>query len=321
MNYTENLELSSSEKRTLKIWKTVIIIHGILCFLMVYESLILMIRLRITPWDFFTELIRELAKYPEMLLAYTTISVVVNLFTIPRLIALYRFIKAKITGEIKLKLILIYIFAVLCGFVPLFFFQTYLSRAHAAKPVIYLYPETTTEVSVKLDLDGKLTAVYPKYDATEGWTVTAEPDGTLTDKKGRQYSYLYWEGDININPDMSQGFCVKGEDTAEFLEDAMKQLGLTDKEADDFITYWLPLMQENKYNVITFQTKAYEDAAALHVSPKPDTIIRVNMLWYPSNNKINIEPQELGSLNPSVRKGFTVVEWGGEEYKKGNIRP
>ncbi|MCR4776748.1 MAG: hypothetical protein K5869_10280 [Saccharofermentans sp.] len=80
-------------------------------------------------------------------------------------------------------------------------------------------------------------------------------------------------------------------------------------------------MQENKYNVITFQTKAYEDAAALHVSPKPDTIIRVNMLWYPSNNKINIEPQELGSLNPSVRKGFTVVEWGGEEYKKGNIRP
>ena len=191
---------------------------------------------------------------------------------------------------------------------------TYLSKAR--KPVIYLYPETKTEVNVKLELDGKLTVVYPNYDAVNGWTITAEPDGTLTDKKGRQYSYLYWEGDINISPDMSKGFCVKGEDTSEFLENALKQLGLTDKEADDFITYWLPLMQDNSYNVITFQTKAYEEVASLHVAPKPDTVIRVNMLWYPSKVKVNIRPQELGSLNPTERKGFTVVEWGGEEYKR-----
>ena len=190
---------------------------------------------------------------------------------------------------------------------------TYLSKAH--KPVIYLYPQTKTEVSVKLELDGKLTVVYPNYDAKKGWNVTADPDGTLTDKKGRQYSYLYWEGDINIRPDMSRGFCVKGEDTAEFLENALKQLGLTDKEADDFITYWLPLMQDNKYNVITFQTTAYTEVASLHVAPKPDTVIRVNMLWYPSKVKVNIRPQELSTLNPTERKGFTVVEWGGEKYK------
>jgi len=193
-------------------------------------------------------------------------------------------------------------------------FAAYLSKAH--KPVIYLYPETKTEVSVKLKLDGRLTVVYPSYDPENGWTVTAEPDGTLTDNKGRQYSYLYWEGDINISPDMSRGFCVKGEDTAEFLENALKQLGLTDKEADDFITYWLPMMQGNNYNVITFQTKAYEEVASLHVAPKPDTVIRVNMLWYPSKVKVNIRPQELGSINPTERKGFTVVEWGGEEYKR-----
>jgi len=193
-------------------------------------------------------------------------------------------------------------------------FAAYLSKAH--KPVIYLYPETKTEVSVKLKLDGRLTVVYPSYDPENGWTVTAEPDGTLTDNKGRQYSYLYWEGDINISPDMSRGFCVKGEDTAEFLENALKQLGLTDKEADDFIIYWLPMMQGNNYNVITFQTKAYEEVASLHVAPKPDTVIRVNMLWYPSKVKVNIRPQELGSINPTERKGFTVVEWGGEEYKR-----
>ncbi|MBR5181960.1 MAG: hypothetical protein IKW88_06885 [Clostridiales bacterium] len=193
----------------------------------------------------------------------------------------------------------------------------YLSRAH--KPVIYLYPATKTEVNVKLELDGKLTVVYPNYDAANGWIVTAEPDGTLTDNKGRQYSYLYWEGDINIKPDLSRGFCVKGDDTAEFLETALAELGLNDKEADDFITYWLPLMQENKYNVITFQTTAYEDVASLTVTPKPDTVIRVNMLWYSSDKQVSIRPQDLTSINPSVRKGFTVVEWGGEEYKKGPL--
>ena len=47
------------------------------------------------------------------------------------------------------------------------------------KPVIYLYPEETTEVTVKLDFKGKLTSTYPAYE--NGWKVTAQPDGTLTD--------------------------------------------------------------------------------------------------------------------------------------------
>ena len=45
------------------------------------------------------------------------------------------------------------------------------------KPVIYLYPEQETTVSVSLDYAGTLTATYPAYE--NGWTVTAEPDGTL----------------------------------------------------------------------------------------------------------------------------------------------
>ncbi len=35
------------------------------------------------------------------------------------------------------------------------------------KPVIYLYPEEKTEVAVKLDYDGELTATYPDY--RNGW--------------------------------------------------------------------------------------------------------------------------------------------------------
>jgi len=194
------------------------------------------------------------------------------------------------------------------------FIHRYMSKARA--PVIYLYPEQKTEVNVKLVLNGKLTTTYPLYDNDLGWNVTATPEGIITDSKGREYSYLFWEGDIAITPDLSSGFCIKGEDTAAFLEKSLKQLGLTDIEADAFIMYWLPLMEENKYNVITFQTAAYKDVSGLKIDPKPDTVIRVNMLWYPVNTYVDMKPQDLDVINPSERKGFTVVEWGGEKYRK-----
>lgn len=226
---------------------------------------------------------------------------------------IFAYINNSWIGEPKKQIIMLSVILVLSA-VNSMFLHTYLSKARA--PVIYLYPEQDTEVNVRLTLNGKLTTTYPSYDEQLGWNVTAFPDGIITDKSGRQYSYLFWEGDIAITPDLSRGFCIKGEETAQFLEESLDQLGLTDTEADAFIMYWLPLMEGNKYNVITFQTTAYEDVASLSVTPKPDTVIRVNMLWYPSNTYVNIEPQNLTAINPSERKGFTVVEWGGEKYRK-----
>ncbi len=180
----------------------------------------------------------------------------------------------------------------------------------AYKPVIYLYPETETDVSVKLNLNGRLTCTYPVYD--NGWTVTASPDGVLTDRDGREYDFLFWEGELNAAYDFSRGFCVSGENTAAFLEDALARLGLTDREATEFIVYWLPLMQENPYNLIAFQTDAYTDAARLEVSPVPDTLIRVFMAFRASEEYVPLAPQTLSSPE---RDGFCVVEWGGTELK------
>ncbi|MBR2861232.1 MAG: hypothetical protein IKB86_05280 [Clostridia bacterium] len=178
------------------------------------------------------------------------------------------------------------------------------------KPVIYLYPEKEMQVSVKLDLDGKLTCTYPKYNG--GWSVRALPDGTLIDKNGQEYNYLYWEGETFAQYDLSKGFCVKGEDTAVFLENALEKLGLTRREANEFIVYWLPLMEQNPYNVISFQTDIYTDSAKLTVSPKPDTVIRVFMAWQKTESFVSIPEQE---LTAPERNGFTVVEWGGTEIK------
>ena len=178
------------------------------------------------------------------------------------------------------------------------------------KPVIYLYPEEETEVSVKLDLDGKLTCTYPAYQGI--WQVTAAPDGTLTDQNGQTYNYLYWEGETQTQWDMTKGFCVKGEDTAAFLEQALEKLGLNRKEANEFIVYWLPQMERNPYNIIAFQTDAYTKTAQLQIDPAPDTLIRVFMTWQASENYVNLEAQE---LTAPQRTGFTVVEWGASEVK------
>lgn len=180
----------------------------------------------------------------------------------------------------------------------------------AYKPVIYLYPEKEMQVSVALTLDGKLTCTYPAYN--NGWNVTAAPDGTLTDTNGQTYNYLYWEGETYAQYDMSKGFCVKGEETAVFLEDALAKLGLNRREANEFIVYWLPLMEQNEYNIISFQTDIYTEAAQLKVNPAPDTLIRVFMAWQASETAVDLPEQE---LTAPERNGFTVVEWGGTELK------
>ncbi len=176
------------------------------------------------------------------------------------------------------------------------------------KPVIYLYPQKECRVDVRLDYAGELTCTYPAYQ--NGWSVTAHPNGTLTDDSGMEYQYLYWEGEGYKDFDFSKGFCVAGEDTAAFLEAALEKLGLNRREANEFIIYWLPRMQNSPYNVIAFQTETYEEAAKLHISPEPDCLIRVFMAWYGANESIEIPAQELSS---PTREGFTVVEWGGAE--------
>ena len=178
------------------------------------------------------------------------------------------------------------------------------------KPVIYLYPKKEMEIAVNLTLDGRLTCTYPAYN--DGWKVTALPDGTLIDAKGKTYNYLYWEGETYTEYDLSKGFCVKGKDTAAFLENALDRLGLTRREANEFIVYWLPLMEQNPYNIISFQTDIYTDAAQLEIDPAPDTLIRVFMAWKSSDKYVKLPEQE---LTAPERNGFAVVEWGGNEIK------
>ena len=185
-----------------------------------------------------------------------------------------------------------------------------------AKPVLYLYPENTIDVSVKLALkDSTFSCTYPDYG--KGWNVKAYPSGKLINKTDkREYSYLYWELDSDMKFDFSKGFVVRGKDTAAFLQKTLAEMGLKPKEYNEFIVYWLPQMQNNEYNLISFQSATYTDNVKLKIAPEPDSVLRVNMAYKPltakqaAKAKKTLKPQTFPKFE---RKGFTVVEWGGEE--------
>lgn len=181
----------------------------------------------------------------------------------------------------------------------------------AEKPVIYLYPEREQEVTVKLDYNGRFTCTYPEYG--NGWQVTAYPDGRLVNKAdGQEYSYLFWEGQDETEYDLSKGYVVAGSDTEAFLREKLAALGLIPEEYNEFIVYWLPRMMNHPYNLITFQDDAYKDTARLRISPEPDSILRVFMVYRPLDKKVEVEEPV---LKPFQRDGFTVVEWGGREVR------
>ena len=174
------------------------------------------------------------------------------------------------------------------------------------KPVIYLYPEKTTEVSVRLDFDGYFTRTIPTY--RDGWHVTARPDGRIIADDGKTYPYLFWEGIPNREFTITEGFCVEGSHTREFLEKTLSEIGLAGNESDEFISFWLPRMENNRYNLISFCGGEYLEAAKLEITPAPDSVLRVFMAFRSSDEYVSLKEQ---TFTPFVRTGFTVVEWGG----------
>ena len=161
--------------------------------------------------------------------------------------------------------------------------EEYCDPGVAYKPVIYLYPENETELEVRFSNPEKLTTTYPKY--SDSWKVVASPNGI-----------------------------VSGEDSASFLEEKLAQIGLNEREAEEFIIYWLPKLESSKYNYIHFElTDEIDNYMPLELSTKPDTKIRVIMSFKALDAPIDVEEQDLGDT-PS-RAGFTLVEWGGHEIK------
>lgn len=179
------------------------------------------------------------------------------------------------------------------------------------KPAIYLYPETDTEVDVTLDFEnGGITHSVPEYD--DGWHVLVHSDGSIDNLRDNtvDYPYLFWEGESDIDFDTSHGWCVKKSELRDLLADVLPKYGLNSRETHDFEIYWLPILEDidNDYVCVSFDTKSYEEAVTLNVTPEPDMMIRLYMVARGSDAYVDMQKPDIVTAN---RSGFTVVEWGG----------
>lgn len=182
--------------------------------------------------------------------------------------------------------------------------------AEMCKPVIYFYPKTDTQLSVDVRPDGGFTFTEPQHH--KGWNIIAHPDGTITDlTDGKHYPYLFWEGMSLRYPKSTEGWIITPAIAENFFEEKLSMLGLNTKERADFKEYWVKRLAEDgkAYYKISFLTKEqFEFLAPLTMSEKPDTLIRVMMTAEGLDAPISITAPK---LHAPLRKGFTVLEWGG----------
>lgn len=178
------------------------------------------------------------------------------------------------------------------------------------KPIIYIYPKEPIDLKITLKNSKEIQYSYPKYE--KNWDIHVTEDGNIYDKKTkRNYYALYWEGQDDTKETFDEGFVIEGKNTAKFLEEKLELLGLNEKEINEFIIYWLPKMENNKYNLIRFRTlEEINEYMPLEFNEKPDTLIRIFMNYKAINKKLKIKTQELQKIE---RKGYTIVEWGGRK--------
>ncbi|MFA5770384.1 MAG: hypothetical protein WC894_02730 [Patescibacteria group bacterium] len=205
------------------------------------------------------------------------------------------------------------------------------------KPVVYLYPEKSTDIHLSFSTPVSLNTQVPFYH--DGWFVNAKPDGTLTDLqlqytdcskidslkfgseyadtacKNNVYPYIYWSGKSlqNTYPRVDGGWIVEKNNLQSFMDSKLKEIGLTEKESNDMISYWLPKMNEKNspyYQISFLTTNQMNKFIPMNVNPVPNSVLRVFLDFKALSSKptVNPTPQQ---FNKFIRNGFTLIEWGG----------
>lgn len=204
------------------------------------------------------------------------------------------------------------------------------------KPVIYLYPQSPTEVHVQFQNPIHLTTDIPTY--SNGWNVLANPDGELKDLRpaatdcsklntkaiGSEYAasacakglypYLYWAGQSSGSyPVEKDGWVVSRQDLQSFMNGTLNSVGFTAQEKSDMLSYWIPAMLQKGalyYRISFLQTAQMDSFIPMKVTPQPDSVYRLFLDWSPLSSEPAMTPQP-EQLSHVVRRGFTLVEWGG----------
>ncbi|KAG8943354.1 hypothetical protein FRC04_002910 [Tulasnella sp. 424] len=204
----------------------------------------------------------------------------------------------------------------------------------------------------------------PRHGQQVEWKVLARPDGTMSVTAGAHAgidaAYLFWEAQIADEiagfPDSpptsrpgtpvierelafipgrticspSDSVLVPAKDVPVYLDKALQALTLHAEARTSFITFWLPHLLRHQFVALKFISQAsFEQAAPLDITPRPDVVTRIFMLfrrvkagdvekWQEARDRASESPElwkqavgvEERAADASV---FRVVEWGGME--------
>ncbi|CAE6465778.1 unnamed protein product [Rhizoctonia solani] len=131
----------------------------------------------------------------------------------------------------------------------------------------------------------------------------------------------------------SQSVLLPFEKATDYIDDALLALGLHTEARTSFIKYWLPNLSKHTYIALRFLPQGeYEKAAPLNITPAPEVVTRVFMLFKGvEESQVELWTDAVGMARKDVSLWrdivgidiekaldaslFRVLEWGGMEVK------
>ncbi len=174
------------------------------------------------------------------------------------------------------------------------------------KPNIYLYSDEPMEVDVKFTEEQWLTETIPEYSL--GWYTRLHGDGDIT-CQNEQYDFLFYESIASKALVVDDGgFIVEASNREEQLRNILALYDFNAEETEDFIEFWMEMLEENvDYVMYPQDTACVDKQMPIVITPKPEQITR---LWF-AFEEYDGQEVKAPQITPIVREGFTVVEWGG----------
>lgn len=175
----------------------------------------------------------------------------------------------------------------------------------AMKPNIYIYPETTTEMTVQVTFPEGGTVIQSEPLYQNGWQVTVERTGLIN----QQFDFLFYESSQPDRGQYENGWVVSQSELEAFFRTNLAATGFNAKEIADFIEYWIPLLNDSPFYAIYPQyNQQLENMIHLSFSVPPKNVIRLmySIRSLPNNSLVLPAPV----IPPFCRDGFTVAEWG-----------
>jgi hypothetical protein len=177
-------------------------------------------------------------------------------------------------------------------------------------PVLYLYPEKPTQVTVQTT--APLTYTDPST-IRNTWSVLAHPDGSITSSNTHDRPYIYYEynhHEVAVSTP-EEGFIVEKKNWEKKVHSLATTLQLTEAETTSLVseiqTVISSFSEANYLKLSIANQKEINQKLPLTISPIPNKIYRIHFAITPLKTNKIIKEQP---IEPITRKGFTVVELG-----------